>query len=68
MVSYIFRQLHGLRLNSVGGELRRYVNKGDLSRIDKSGKAGNEFRQDGVLLKYECNSEKEGYFITKLEV
>lgn len=67
MAPYIFRQLHGLRLNSVGGELRRYINEGDLSRIDKSGVAGNEFHQDGVLLKYEWDAEREGYFISELK-
>lgn len=68
LAPYIFQQLHGLRLNSVGGELRRYLNEGDLSRIDKSGVSGNEFHQDGVLLAYEWDINDETYKIVKLEV
>lgn len=68
LAPYIFRQLHGLRLNSVGGELRRYINEGDLLRIDKSGIAGNEFYQYGISLTYEWDIDDEFYKIIKFEV
>lgn len=68
MAPLIFRQLHGLRLNSVSGELRRYVNEGELARIEQTGISGNEIHQDGAKLTYEWDGTVDGYMITSLEV
>jgi len=58
------RQLHGLRLTSIGGAFTDYFSQAALDAIAATGELGNEQWQDGVPCWYEWNGEE--YSLTRL--
>lgn len=66
LAPFIFRQLHGLKLNSVGGLLRSYISDEVLQRVDSQMTNGDEFHQEGVPLEYKWDSEDGQYWISRL--
>lgn len=63
---FILRQLHGLKLFSVGGILKQYIKEATINKIDTTGKSGEEFHQEGFPLEYHWSTTNEEYQITKL--
>lgn len=66
LAPFIFRQLHGLKLNSVGGILRSYINDEILEKINNQMTSGDEYQQNGVPLEYKWSNEDEQYWISKI--
>lgn len=58
------RQLHGLRLISIGGALNDYCSQAALDAIAATGELGTEHWQQGVPCYYEWNGKK--YVLTRL--
>jgi plasmid rolling circle replication initiator protein Rep len=58
------RQLHGLRLLSIGGAFNDYFSQGSMDAIAQTGELGTEHYQQGVPCWYEWNGEK--YSLTRL--
>ena len=52
------RQLHGLRLLSVGGAFNDYFSQAAMDEIAATDELGNEYLQEGVPCWYEWNGEK----------
>lgn len=66
LAPFLFRQLHGLKLNSIGGILRNYINEDTLSRIDTQMSSGDEYRQSGLPLEYKWSNEDGRYWISRI--
>lgn len=66
LAPFIFRQLHGLKLNSVGGILRSYVNQDVLDQINNQMTSGSEYHQSGVPLEYKWSGEDGQYWISRI--
>ena len=58
------RQLHGLRLLSIGGAFNDYFSQAAIDEIAESGEMGDEQRQLGVPCHYEWDGER--YRLTRL--
>lgn len=58
------RQLHGLRLLSVGGAFNDYFSQGAIDAIAATDELGTEHYQQGIPCHYEWNGEK--YCLTRL--
>lgn len=63
---FLFRQMHGLKLDSVGGILRSYISDEVLQQIDNRMTSGDEYQQSGVPLEYKWSDEDEQYWISRI--
>ncbi len=64
LAPFIFRQLHGVALTSVGGLFRNYLSDELLQKIDEEMANGEEFQQNGVLLEYQWGGDQ--YWISRI--